>query len=329
MDKLSKAINYIKRWCVEVSDTDKILISNFLNSDGRTELSPLLLHYVKFLSPYINLIKNNKGEPRETDCFVSGIVFFYGCLFYIMHFPEWNKFIDSILSYDILYILVDHYIDDQYIDKQKKNNTIKAMYMLLEDPDAEIAPDDILLKTIAGLYRKLINFNPQIKQSIYDIFKSEIDGLTIQSNGQLTRSQYYNIAIEKGGNTMKLLADIVNIPELHDASYHLGTIMQLIDDSIDVLSDMENGIHTIATFDYITKGNLDDIWIDIVDRISTINTKFTLFKIIYSWFAVYIPGKIPNMFSDSLRIHVNKYNIFLGYDGCQLIMDAINYELIS
>lgn len=327
MDKLSAAMNIVRQWCVEITDKDKVLIDNLLMGEEKTELSPLLSKYINLLEPYIHLIKTDTGKIREHDCLASGIVFFYGCLFYIMHFPSWKNYIDDIFAYDLLYILVDHYIDDINIDEYTKNGVIASMYILLENPMAEVANGNKLLQTIAKIYNQMIRNRPNVKSSVYDIFKSEIDGLTIQNNSQCTREEYYKIALEKGGHTMKLLAFIVDKPELKDASYHLGTIMQLIDDSVDVLSDIDNGINTIATHDYKTKGNIDDLWYDIIFRISSIDDRFTLFKIIYTWFAVYIPDRLPMVYSTELRLNSHKYNIFTGYDGCQLLLESINLEL--
>lgn len=36
---------------------------------------------------------------------------------------------------------------------------------------------------------------------------------------------------------------------------------------IDKLADKSDGIHTIATYDLETKGHLDELWIDIMERI--------------------------------------------------------------
>jgi hypothetical protein len=82
--------------------------------------------------------------------------------------------------------------------------------------------------------------------------------------------------------------------------------MQLIDDSLDVYADKGNGIHTLATYDLETKGTLNELWIDIINRIG----RFTIFIILYTIFAVYIPDRLPQNYTNDLRSHTNSMNLF-------------------
>jgi hypothetical protein len=204
------------------------------------------------------------------------------------------------------------------------------MFILTVDPMAykNMPLIDPVLKTIALTYHKLITRCPATKPLIIKLFQTEIEGLSIQKNSSLDRKLYYDIALRKGGYTMVVLQKIIgdNDPTITEASYHIGTIMQLIDDMIDSTSDKRNGIHTIATYDFDVKTTIDELLLDTLVRVDTIHPKFTIFKILYTVFCVYIPDRLPEKFSSTLRFSTNKLNLF-DCDGSNLLVQAIMSEL--
>jgi len=331
---LKKACSLAKKWLPPIIEDDKNAVINILTGTEITFGIPLLRKYIEMLQPYTKILgisgKNNK--PREADCVASGIVFFYGCLFYIMHFPGWGNHIEDIFLYNLLYILVDHYIDDIKVDPNTKNIAISQMFILIKDPLAytDMSLIDPILRTIAIVYHRLIIRCPSTKDSIIKLFNVEIEGLFIQKNNYFSREIYYDIALRKGGYTMQLLQNIVGNqdPTIAEASFKLGGIMQLIDDLIDTLYDKENGINTIATYDLEHKGNLDDLWIDIMNRIDAIDSRFIIFKILYTIFAVYIPDRSLQNYTEELRKLTNPLNLF-DFNGSTLLVETIMSELTA
>jgi len=335
---LDMASVFIKKWLPPISEDDKISLMIILSGADTKFGTPLLQKYIEFLRPYTEIlgVVGENNRPREADCVASGIVFFYGCLFYIMHFPGWGKHIEDIFLYNLLYILVDHYIDDIRIDPQFKDIAISQMFILIINPLAhETLPlIDPVLKTIAIVYHRLITRCPAAKNTIIKLFNTEIEGLVIQQKSHLDREKYYDIAIRKGGYTMQVLQNIIGNedPIISESSFHIGTIMQLIDDSVDVMSDRNNSINTIATQDLKLRGNLDELWIDIVDRIHNIDSRFVVFIFLYTVFAVYIPDRFSMNYSTKLLSMTNPVNLFdynYGCDGSALLVDAIMSELAS
>jgi len=330
--RIEHSCNLARTWLPPIDTHDKIIIMNSFTGNDPTILSPFLSKYIDFLSPYTSILglsgKNN--IPREDDCVASGIVFFYGCMFYIMHFPSWGIHIEDIFLYDLLYILVDHYIDDIRIEPSVKSKSIDQMFILIADPLAyKLIPDiDPILITIADIYHRLCIRCPSAKKSIITLFKAEIEGLSIQKDNSLSREKYYDIALRKGGYTVQLLQTIVGNKEkeIDNAAYKIGEIMQVLDDMLDVMSDQKNGINTIATYDLTNKGCLDELWIDTIKRINEIDTRFTIFKILYTIFAVYIPDRIPQAYSPLLRSYTKPINIFdygYGCDGSAILVESI------
>lgn len=333
-EKLLEVRDFARKWLPPITTEDKNIVFDILTGTEATIGVPLLKIYLEMLRPYAKIlgIIGDGNKPREVDCVASGIVFFYGCLFYIMHFPNWGSHIRDIFLYNLLYILVDHYIDDIQIDSDLKNQAIIQMYILIEDPLSykTIPLIDPVLKTIAIIYNELITRCPDTKDSIITLFKAEIEGLSIQKKNSLERDKYYDISLRKGGHTMQVLQHIVGNTDstINDASFHMGTIMQLIDDSLDMHTDKKNGINTIATHDLTKYGNLDDLWIDIMTRIKCIDDRFTVFKILYTIFAVYIPDRSPTHYTKELRSCTTPINLF-NFNGSVLLVEALMSELTT
>ena len=204
------------------------------------------------------------------------------------------------------------------------------MSILILDPLSykTMSLNDPILEVIANIYYQLITNCPKVKEVIIKLFQSEIEGLDIQNNPNLSREQYYNIATKKGKYTMLVLQAIVDNDDatISEASCQLGEIMQKIDDSLDVLSDKENGIYTIATHDLDKKGILDELWIDITKQIDSIDSQFNIFKILYGIFAMYIPDRLPKNYSTQLRMLTSPLNLF-EVDGSSLLVETIMSEL--
>lgn len=333
MSRLEKTIDLARVWLPPISLQDKSTVNNILMGTEITVGTLLLRKYIQLLRPYTEILGITNNSSHEADCVASGIVFFYGCLCYIMHFPHWGDHIEDIFLYNLLYILVDHYIDDMRIEGSIKNTAISQMGILIMNPLAykTMTLVDPILKTIAVVYQRLITRCPNAKDTIIKLFRAEIEGLHIQKTATCSRKQYYDIALQKGGYTMEILQSIVGNTDLSLTfpSYQLGEIMQLLDDSVDVLADRKNGIHTIATHDLESKGCLDELWIDIIHKICAIDSRFTIFKMIYMIFAMYIPDRIPEAYSKELRSLTNPLNMFDYTDGSSLLVGAIMGELIA
>lgn len=335
---LQEAILLAQKWLPPISEDDKITIMTILTGTEITYGTSLLRKYIEMLRPYTEIlgISGENNRPREADCVASGIVFFYGCLFYIMHFQGWGRHIEDIFLYNLLYILVDHYIDDIRVEPNLKDKAISQMFILIMDPLAyqKLPLIDPILKTIAMTYHRLLTRCPNVKPSVIKLFKAEIDGLSIQKTNNLDRDRYYDIAVRKGGYTMEVLQHIIGNtdPTITEASFQMGSIMQLIDDITDCRADGSNGIHTIATYDLQHENKLDKLWIDIIDRINNIDSRFIIFKILYTIFAVYVPDRFRGNFSTELWSQTTRINLFdynYGCDGSLLLVHAIMDELSS
>jgi hypothetical protein len=217
-----------------------------------------------------------------------------------------------------------------------KDQAIAQMTILIQDPLQFKTMDliDPTLGVIAAVYYKLLTRCPTIKHSIRKLFAAEIEGLSIQKSATFDRDQYYKIAAQKGGYTIQVLQDIVGNtdPAVTVAAYNIGIITQLIDDSVDVMIDAQNGIHTIATHDLRHEGTLDRLWLDIMSRVAHIDPKFVPFIFVYTVFTIYIPDRMGSNYSPELKALTNPLNLFdynYGCDGSGLLVEWITSELLA
>lgn len=320
----------IKNWLPSIAEHDIHQFRENINNTVVIIGKQLLTKYTDLIDPYAKTL-NLYNNPREADCLASGIVFFYGCLIYIMHFPNWGNYIEDIFLYNLLYILVDHYIDDNSINAETKKIAIHQMQLLVHDPNLinTIEIIDPILLLIADTYNNLIIRHPNVKNSIINLFNAEIEGYNIQNSKSSNRNIYYDIALRKGGHTMQVLQNIIDDTNEHllQSSFHIGTIMQLIDDCLDVVTDLNNNINTIATYDKENTCNLDNLLLDIIKRINNIDSRFTIFKIIYSVFVVYIPTRNKHDYTQTTINIATSLNLF-DFDASDVLVTAVKSEAI-
>ena len=322
----------LSQWLPRLSQTDKDTLKRaIIESDGRFAY-PLMHKYIDLVEPYLDIL--NIDSEQEPDCPASGFIFFFGCILLSMHFHDWGEHINDIFNYHLLYMLVDHFIDSVNLHPETKSKSIKQMKALVISPDLinDIEVSHDILKIITQVYLKIINGNPKIKKSLIKAFSAEIDGISVQNTEKLTREEYYQVAFNKGGSTLQVILTILGVTDeqLLNDIYHVGGIMQIIDDCIDVAADISNGINTIATHELRTTGCLDGLWIDVLTKVMDINPKFNIYKFLYSALMVYVPNQLTENYTDELREITNQYNIFdndYQIDFSQIFVKSFMEEL--
>lgn len=317
-------ISRIKKWIPPLTKEDKELFHRILSSTEQTFGAFFLKRYASMIKPYIGLI----SRSSEPNCLASGAIFFFGCLIYVMHYPNWGKHIEDILLYNLLYILVDNYIDDASTKQESKQESIKNMKLLLENPEKDFGLTDPMLVTLLEIYRKMLERHPSVKNSLKQVFLAEVEGLKVQNSKNLTRQEYLNIAIKKGARSIFVLQDIVDdhSPENTKESELWGVILQLVDDSADVDEDVVNNIHTVATHDLKTTGNLDNLWCHVAELLDK-TEKFKIFKILFAIISAYLPSKYAKNYSKELTAKLSEFNLFEGFDTTAMVREIIDDEL--
>lgn len=325
-------------WVPQFSIENKIKIWDLINS---MEENSATKYYVSLIKDYINKFDLLNQKTSPPDMLASGFIFFYGCSIFLTHNENWNNKINDVIKYSMLYMIADNYIDSTIFSKNISNQMKIAIFR----KEGKIT--DPLVKYLRELYLDLVSINPNCEKYIINLFNSEIDGLKIQNNSNLSEEEYFKIACEKGGQTFLVLNTFVNqnnieynyyselqkkltsdvIFDISRSAYYIGALMQLFDDSLDVNDDISNNIHTIATWHYKQYGNLDILWKKIANMVLKIDSPFMSFKLIYSQLCTYIPGRVSFYYSDELLTWTQSRNMFPNTNCSKYIIENILEEL--
>jgi hypothetical protein len=313
--------NNIKKWVIpfEITENEKKffyeLYMKIIVNNNKLDNFFLMNNYVENLLPHLDVLRISKFENnlRDKTSLSSGFIFlFYMIIYKSINYNNDDK--QSIYDYVILYILMDKYIDDITIDNSKKTEVIKQMAILIYDPYQykNMKLIDPILKNMAITYIKLIKKYPNIKKSFINLFNIQIKGHIKQKSNTLSREEYYDLSVNKGIYTNSILCDIFEIKDEHEKliNNELGVIAQLIDECDDVEEDINSNIYTIATYDLDNIGYLDNIIIDIMERIDKINNKYLIYKILATYLLIYIISKTPKFFSKKLGSLIKYYDIY-------------------
>ena len=103
------------------------------------------------------------------------------------------------------------------------------------------------------------------KSTLFSIHKAQKDSL-IQFSSEVSQSDLLDIVMRKGGYSFLMCSLYIDLPvsiEMDKSWYHIGSMLQFIDDMYDIHSDLQEGIHTYANTS--TKySTLEDTFNDLV-----------------------------------------------------------------
>lgn len=327
-------------WCPEINNITRNKILELINYDFNN-YSPIS-YYVTMMYSHIKKYNLLNQKITPPDMMASGMIFFYGCIMFLMSDDSWNETyetkIEDVSKYLILYMIADNYIDSKLF----KNDTAKQMKLAIHRKIGKIT--DLHVKNLREIYLDLISRYPHSENFIIDLFYSEIDGLKIQNNENLSEEDYFKIACEKGGKTFLVLNSFTDDTkydynyyeelkkklennmqfDVSRNAYYIGALMQLFDDCLDVEDDMSNDIHTVATWHYKEYGNLDKLWQKLIKMVLKLDSSFNSFKLIYSQLCTYVPGRVPHYYSNNVINWISKRNIFPDTNCSKYIVDEVN-----
>ena len=299
---MNKQIDEIcNKWLFKKSDFLKL--DSFYNHLKRADFTSLISAFRKRLDevPY-------KFTKSET---VSGSICFYGAVFTSLLNTGKIEQIEGLFTFALCYMLIDHFLDDvNNTDEQKKKN-MKEVYEFLLNGDCN---DNILINSAKERYLKLIEISG-VKKALISLFESEIKGAKISSATTLSREEYKQIAKEKGGKTSLAIATIIGINDINQINnphYICGSLIQYVDDILDIKDDENLGIYTLARYD-IEHTNLDQYVYDVVLEIENLGSIYNFFKPILLMGIILGIHDNPNSVSNLLLNVLQKYDSFENY----------------
>lgn len=231
---------------------------------------------------------------------------------------------DHTFNFVLLYLYVDYFIDSTKVSETSKKETLDVLFRLLHDP-YEISPPQGMEGLLAA-YKSILQVSPQSKEVLVNLFMVEIETYITQKQSDLTRSEYMKAALSKGGSTGVAIQSITGASYKEDC-YTIGSILQLIDDIMDVYEDIEDNIHTIATYDLKKYGCLDHLYFKCVDMLDSLSDQFLLFKLMLMQVVTYTTS-MKDRYSRSLRRRMKSYSL-IRYMPDSHAMDICNRRVYN
>lgn len=143
----------------------------------------------------------------------------------------------------ILTFLYDDIMDEKILNERELNE-------LLENP-LNNQHDIFEAKVLVDIHLQLLQRTKQLekyKTTLLAIHKAQKDSL-IQFSSEVSQSDLLDIVMRKGGYSFLMCSLYIDLPiskEMHKCWYHIGSMLQFIDDMFDVYADQQEGIYTYA-----------------------------------------------------------------------------------
>lgn len=267
------AFSFLERWLPSTHFFDQVMTSIDLSKVmkdmmDREPMKELVSIYIDALQSVSSCQAINFDIPD--DALASGVVFFYSCLLYVSNFERWQEYIRDVASFVMLYVLVDHYLDEFVDTQDNKSSLVFQMGILVFQPELIIQNQSPFLREITHIYSSLIQRCPQVRSPMIDLFMIETKSWRSQRDVYSKKEDLFRLAKEKGGRTVVVLQKLMN---QHDdetlrSTMIVGGVCQLIDDCLDVHLDRKNKIVTVAT----QSDKLDELWIETVEMLKEIKS---------------------------------------------------------
>jgi hypothetical protein len=253
----------------------------------------------------------------NVDALNAGIYCYLGQLMMYACHNGWEATITRetklhAFNFSMLYLYLDYFIDDSSRSEDDKRSFIATIHSILQGDGSECerrARASALYIDMIDSYDKIVAGRPDVKSRLLDVFNSEVLGYMVQHNSLLNRSQYMSTALDKGGSTCLAIAQMLGL-EI-GGSYRLGSCIQLIDDMFDVYDDMDNDIHTVATSELSTYGDMDRLWCFTVHKVDKVCDTYAAFKPLLIAMLQYIVITTPS-FSPTLKEIIRRNDVDLS-----------------
>lgn len=317
----------IQQWTVPIRMKDISYINREFRRKNRI-WEYFLSQYTSRLLPHISDLGIDTGQEHSEELLMSGLFCFVGqCLQYYSQFGLNNNLHDSpecvieyimdiAIDFVLLYLHVDHYLDDIKVDITNKIATIDQMLILIYDPDKISTLSLSGMNNLVSSYKRLLNINPNAKSALIDLFKTEASSIMFQRNSNASREEYLKMAEIKGGKTCIAIQALFNA-DIKNGAYELGACVQLLDDMLDVYNDQRQNIHTIATYDLKHNNSLDRLCLYTARKIYSLNSIYTIFKVLMYEILTYIVTR-HTCFSKRLKRRLLPYTHIHHFDETTL-----------
>jgi hypothetical protein len=282
----------------KINEISKVNLINYLISNNFESFNIFKSIYLIIVNKYKQFITDNQ--------FISGFIFFYGCILYVNSLVEdITIYLDDIIEYNLLYILVDNLIDD---DCKNKKELFRQMKLCILFPNIFRKFKNKKLNAISEIYRSFIKRRPNVKKDLIKLLKYELQGYKTEKQQDLPYEDYYFNCMKKGNQTVKVINKIINRKNI----YNIGFIVQLLDDFMDIEEDLKSNITTLANITLKREGNLNGYLNFIFLEVKNIDFSNS-FKLFFNQILFYEITKNKKYFTDEYVKYIKPCSIF-DYD---------------
>lgn len=273
-----------------------------------------LLNFHSIINAYKTRLEKIPWKFTKSEEVSGSICFFGGVVTSLLNYGH-IKEIEGLFTFAVCYMLIDHFLDDEKNTKEEKDKCIKEIYEFIS---TGIKNSNRLVMAIGDQYLELIHRVPRCKEFFLKLFQSELKGLKVQNNQNLTREDYLRAAEEKGGYTSLCIASIIGL-EINQDNYGLGSLIQTpCDDLLDIKDDETSGIYTLVRYD-IDHGNLDRYLYESFKKIDNLGPVYNFFKVILMSGIILGIHDNPGCISESLNEVIKTYDVYTGTSKEKLI----------
>ena len=239
---------------------------------------------------------------------VSGSICFFGGVFTSLLNYGYIENIEGLFTFALCYMLIDHFLDDDTISEAEKTKCMREVYLFMSTGEKS---DNKLVEAAADRYLKLIAEVPECQEYILKLYKSELEGVKVQSRQDLPREVYLKIAEDKGGYTAAVIGSIIGLDGEDEkrGSYRLGSSIQKVDDFLDTQDDALLSIYTLVRYDF-DRGYLDNYIKHVIQEIDSLSNVYNFFKPILLLGIILSVHDNPGCISSELNKLFQKYNPF-------------------
>lgn len=248
------------------------------------------------------------GYTFTREVMKSGAFCYYGSLILAASYGRMDYHLSAaLLSYATLYMLVDNYLDEPAPEEEKRGRRLEILFM---DPSLGVNGDSFS-SCLCREYLKVVAFSPGAESTLKRILDLEVLSVYFQKGDNHSRESYLRIAEEKGSLSLIALFGLIGIEDQCGAS-ELGACIQILDDLYDCLTDIGEGIHTVATYDY-ERGGCDELLFYLLRKIDRLPPRLVLLKVGLFHFCLVVLATQKKIFSPSLLENIRRY-LVLGDD---------------
>lgn len=270
--------------------------------------------YIMNITKFNSKLNQDLKIKLEQELITKGFIFFLGSSILSLIYYNEIKNIESLFSLSILYVIGDSYVDDSKDKNTKRLNILNALKnnsrtnKSRTNKSINTDPCDNKIKIMLEIYNDIIS-KFDIKEILDKLIFDEIKH-SINQNKDQNFKELYEIAVNKGHNTLELISKLLNI-DIDDNIKNIGAVLQLIDDMIDFEEDMKNNITTQVTILISNNILLDEYVISIINIIESIDVKFNVSKIFCYQIIIYFVNKYPHFFNYKIQKKTNYLNYSL------------------